>query len=337
MIIYYIIITFLGSVALIYFSKKYKFLLNLTGNVHQKYSTSESVPISGGVVIFLSLLFNFEYSNLIMYLFIFLIFLLGVFSDLNKIASPVFRFLIQIFMIILFINFLNIKIYPIRVSVIDIFLNNLYFNTLFTSFCILIIINGTNFIDGMNNLVLGYFLILTYVLKNMNLNGYDLSLFIDLNYFIYVLFILYVLNFFNKIYLGDNGAYLIGLIFSICLIDFYNDNHTSVSPFFIVLLLWYPAFENLFSILRKINFKSSPIEPDTLHVHQLVFKFLKEKLKKSDRFINTFTGNLINVFNLLIILCGFQKAYSTSFQIILILFSVVVYVFIYIRLLKYKN
>ena len=120
-------------------------------------------------------------------------------------------------------------------------------------------------------------------------------------------------------------------------IDFYNDNHTSVSPFFIVLLLWYPAFENLFSILRKINFKSSPIEPDTLHLHQLVFKFLKEKLKKSDRFINTFTGNLINVFNLLIILCGFQKAYSTSFQIILILFSVVVYVFIYIRLLKYKN
>ena len=76
-----------------------------------------------------------------------------------------------------------------------------------------------------------------------------------MNYFIYILFILYILNFLNKIYLGDNGAYLIGLIFSICLIDFYNDNHTSISPFFIVLLLWYPAFENLFSILRKINFK----------------------------------------------------------------------------------
>ncbi len=335
--IYNIIIILLASLTTIFFSKKYNFLVNFTGNIHQKYSTSESVPILGGMIIFTSLLLNFEYLNLATYLFIFLIFLLGIFSDLKKISSPVLRFIIQIILITFFISFIEIEIYPIRVSIIDIFLNNFYFNVLFTSFCILIIINGTNFIDGMNNLVLGYFLILSLVLKNMNLNGYDLSLFLDLNYLIYVLFILYILNFFNKIYLGDNGAYLVGLIFSICLIDFYNDNYTKVSPFFIVLLLWYPAFENLFSILRKINFRSSPIEPDTLHLHQLVFKFFKDKLKRDDKFTNTFTGNLINIFNLLIILFGLQKVYSSSFQIILILFCIVSYVFIYIRLLRYKN
>ncbi len=335
--IYNIIIILFFSISIIFFSKKYNYLINSTGNVHQKYTTSESVPILGGVIIFLSLLLKFEYSNLAIYLFIFLIFLLGIFSDLNKISSPISRFLIQIILIIFFINFIKIEIFPIRVSIIDILLNNFHLNVLFTSFCILIIINGTNFIDGMNNLALGYFLIVSFVLKNMNFNGYDLSLFLDLNYLIYVLCILYILNFFNKIYLGDNGAYLIGLIFSIFLIDFYNDNYTKVSPFFIVLLLWYPAFENLFSILRKINFRSSPIKPDTLHLHQLVFKFLKDKLKKDDKIINTFTGNLINVFNLLMILFGLQKVHSSSFQIILILLSIIFYVFIYIRLLKYKN
>tara|TARA_Y100000389_G_C17467250_1_gene526780 strand:+ start:4472 stop:5485 length:1014 start_codon:yes stop_codon:yes gene_type:complete len=321
----------------IYVSKKYNFLINLTGDIHQKYSTSERVPLLGGIIIYLGLILNYEINQLYIYLFIFLFFLLGIFSDLNKISSPIIRFLIQIILLLIFLNILNINIGPIRVSIVDVFLNNYLFNIFFTSFCILIIVNGTNFIDGMNNLVLGYFLIIAVVLKNMSLNGYELPLLIDLNLFIYILIILFIFNFLNKIYLGDSGAYLIGLIFSIFLIDFYNLNSPRISPFFIVLLLWYPAFENLFSIIRKINFKRSPIKPDTLHLHQLIFKFLKIKLNKKNKFINSLTGNLINCFNLLIIMCALQKTYSSSFQIILILLSIIVYVFFYVRLINYKN
>ena len=59
--------------------------------------------------------------------------------------------------------------------------------------------------------------------------------------------------FFNKLYLGDSGSYLLGLLFAIYLIDTYQIND-SMSSLFIISLLWYPAFENLFSILRKIKF-----------------------------------------------------------------------------------
>ena len=33
------------------------------------------------------------------------------------------------------------------------------FNYIFVTFCILIILNGTNFTDGLNTLVIGYYLI----------------------------------------------------------------------------------------------------------------------------------------------------------------------------------
>ena len=52
--------------------------------------------------------------------------------------------------------------------------------------------------------------------------------------------------------MGDSGAYILGLFFGFTLIHFSNDN-IDISPIYILVLLWYPAFENLFSILRKLK------------------------------------------------------------------------------------
>ena len=94
-----------------------------------------------------------------------------------------------------------------------------------------------------------------------------------------ILIILLILNIFNKIYLGDSGSYLIGFLFSYYLISIYEQNQI-ISPFFIILLLWYPCFENLFSILRKQKFKKSAVEPDTKHFHQLLYFFFTKKNSK---------------------------------------------------------
>ena len=77
--------------------------------------------------------------------------------------------------------------------------------------------------------------------------------------------------------MGDSGAYSIGFLIGFLLIEIYNLN-PEISPFFIITLIWYPCFENLFSILRKFRFKSSPLRPDSRHLHQLVFFYLKEKI-----------------------------------------------------------
>ena len=66
----------------------------------------------------------------------------------------------------------------------------------------------------------------------------------------YIVTFLFLLNIFNYLYLGDAGSYLIGFLFGYFLLEM-NDLNPLISPYFIALLLWYPAFENLFSIIRK--------------------------------------------------------------------------------------
>ena len=79
-----------------------------------------------------------------------------------------------------------------------------------------------------------------------------------------------------------------------------------MSPFFIVLLLWYPCFENLFSIIRKYRLNLSPLNSDNKHFHQLLFYFIKKKFNLSaltsnnlgSIFINTLTIIANNSFNI---------------------------------------
>ena len=148
-----------------------------------------------------------------------------------------------------------------------------------------------------------------------------------------VLVAIFILNFFNKLYLGDGGSYLLGLLFALCLINTYQIND-SMSSLFIVSLLWYPAFENLFSILRKFRYSISPINPDTNHLHQLIFFHLKKVFKSNGFYINTFTGVLINFYNLLSIMLATQYYNNTQVQILIIMFNSFFYIFIYLRLKK---
>ena len=80
------------------------------------------------------------------------------------------------------------------------------------------------------------------------------------------------MNFFNKLQLGDGGSYLIGFFTAFYVINFISQN-SLVSPYFAVLILWYPCFENLFSISRKIYQKKSISDADNLHLHHNIFLF----------------------------------------------------------------
>jgi len=99
-------------------------------------------------------------------------------------------------------------------------------------------------------------------------------------------------------------------------------------------LLWYPAFENLFSILRKTNFKKSPILPDTNHLHQLIFSYLKKK--HSSFKANNITGISINIYNGVIMMIALSNPSYTQLQIILIIVNLSVYTFFYMRLFNYR-
>ena len=166
-----IILTFISATifALIinFILKKNRLLLNFSGQNHQIYTKKKGIPLSGGLVIFLFLLINYNNFEIKTIFFFFLIFLVGLFADINIFKSPTIRFFIQILLIINFIIFLDLSINDVRIFYINNLLNNNYFNIFFTTFCLLVLINGSNFIDGNNTLSLGYFGLIFFTLLSL--------------------------------------------------------------------------------------------------------------------------------------------------------------------------
>ena len=333
----YLLFILVFSILLIYYCKKFSFLTNYTGYNHQKFTNAEKVPLLGGVILILFLLILLPNDYIYLKIFCLIIFFIGLFSDTKKLNSPKLRLLLQIVVIFLFINILKISIKDTRIDILNFLINDYeIFSIFFTTFCFLIIINGSNFIDGANTLTVGYYISVLLALINIELNqSYLLDLLIEKQFLILLLAIL-IFNFFNKIFLGDNGAYLIGFLFSYLLIDIHMSN-LLISPYIIVLLLWYPGFENLFSILRKYKFKKSPIEPDVEHFHQLFFFYLKKKNFFNKKYLSTATGMFINFYNLIIFLIASQNPSNSKFQIFLIFVSVLFYVIFYYKLMNYKK
>ena len=135
--------------------------------------------------------------------------------------------------------------------------------------------------------------------------------------------------------MGDTGAYILGFIYGYLLIKIYIENQI-FSPFFVILLLWYPCFENLFSILRKFQLKKSPIKPDSNHLHQILFFYLKKKYKLRSISANNNASLIILLYNLIIFSIGIQNISNTQFQIILLIINILIYCAIYFKLFAYK-
>ena len=111
--------------------------------------------------------------------------------------------------------------------------------------------------------------------------------------------IFFIFNICNKCFLGDNGIYFLSAIFGYNLINFSNQNIEHISPFYVVSLLWYPCFENLFSIIRRLYNKIKVSEPDNSHLHTLIYFKLSKKYKKE------ISNNLSSILILIAIIPGF--------------------------------
>ncbi len=315
-----------------------KFLTSNTGDKHQKFTSKINTPLTGGILIYLSFLCLFNQLDKYFILFSSIIFLLGIFSDMKFLKSAKFRLFLQMLFILIFVYLSEMRINDTRVFLLDQLLTNSFFNNIFVVFCILIIVNGSNFFDGLNTLCIGYYLIISLIVFYLNLNGNIVINDIVIINFITVLLICFILNSFNKIFLGDSGSYLLGFIFAIFLIELYNLNR-HISPFSVILMLWYPSFELLFSMIRKKTLSMSPLEPDSNHLHQLLFHFLKKKNTLKISSANFMSANLINAYNLIIFLISMNNITNTQIQIILILLNLTIYTVIYFKLfiLKYKK
>ena len=331
MIFYYLYLILVVVASL--FLKKKGFFLNYSGDNHQSFSNAGNIPLSGGIFIIFPVIFLFL-DDLIFVFFISTIFLIGFFSDIKILVSPKKRFFFQIVSIFLFVIITELKIVSSRIELFDIILDNKVFAYIFSSFCLLILINGSNFIDGLNGLLISYSLIVIYFLVRLELIS-DLIISENYLYLIMIsLILILLLNIFNVLMIGDGGAYLIGFLLGFIIIKSHVNN-PGISPYFYISLIWYPCFENLFSILRKLNKKLSPLNPDNKHLHQLIFYFIKKKLGFSVIISNNLGSAILIFFNFLIIhICSLNSA-STIYQVKLICSSVILYIVSYFLLKKF--
>tara|TARA_B100000787_G_C16181645_1_gene292198 strand:+ start:585 stop:1601 length:1017 start_codon:yes stop_codon:yes gene_type:complete len=299
---------------------------------HKKFIQRNETPITGGLFLLSSIFFftnKFDITQLILLTSIFLI---GFISDIYKNFPPLIRLMLQILITLFFIYIVQISIEELRIKFLDeIFLKYKTINIIFTIFCITVLINGSNFIDGVNLSSTGYYLGLFITLYYLSFNQLILIDIIFVKKMMILLSILLIFNFFNKTLLGDGGVYLISFLTGFLIIDTINGNK-SISPYFGVLVLWYPCFENLFSIIRKKIYKKKSTKPDNLHLHQLIYRHLSVKFSPLIR--NNLTGFIILSFNFIIFYLAYYFFYDSKILILIFFIAVLIYVISYIYLNK---
>ena len=332
-----VIIEFTIFLSILFFAEKFDLFQD--GKIkfrHKALVRNKSARFIGGLFIFFSILFFFpkDLNNLVLYGFFIL--LLGFLSDLNILSNPLPRFIIQLILLVSFIALSKTTVNTVNISIIDHLLKNEIFAIMFSLFCFMVLINGTNFLDGLNTLVSGYYFLISLMIYFLGEN-LDLIFFSEIFLFLsIVLSIFLIFNFFGKSILGDNGSYILSFLFGFLLIDLFNNN-PGISPYFIVLILWYPAFENLFSIIRRFFINRKKVFfPDTLHLHQLIYLFFSKFFYKKSKFNNSKTGLIILFYNFLIFFFAieFKIYYETRILVSLIFLNVIIYLIVYYKLNK---
>lgn len=244
------------------------------------------------VLFYISFNLIFDFKNLDYLFFSILFFILGFLDDSKVTLKPSARLTLMIIVLIIGINFFDIKISRTGFDFLNNLLENSIFMTFFVILCFLFIINGANLIDGFNGLVIIHLIIINSVLLFLNLNnGFDnFDLFLTGQLFVMFCFLLF--NFPEaKMFLGDGGAYFLGLTTALNTIN-TSLVHPDISPIYFIILLFYLFFEVFFSFIRKIKLKQSPLKPDSKHLHMLLYKYLKKKKFKSSNPITAISINL---------------------------------------------
>ena len=338
--LYLFIITICSNIFIIFLVKnsKKKFLSIFLDSEFSKVQSfhSRSVLKVGGVFIFFFIFLSylvFNKSLLLRDIFYmsFPIFFFSILEDLKIKINPLIRLIILFIIIFFLVKFFNLKIYSIQFDSFNKFLNsNQILSFIFSTLCIALLINGSNFIDGFNGLLGIHSSIIIFILSVINYYYGNFDLFFLCILFLICLIIFVIFNFPNsKVFLGNSGSYLIGFILAVLVIwTSQKTQYHKVYPFFFACLLNYIFFETFFSFFRKIFYeKENPLYPDKKHLHMLVFAKFKTHVK---------TTLVINFFYFITILVALFFFKSPVYLKIMFILQILFYIMFYLMLVK-KN
>ena len=290
----------------------------------------DSVSIIGGLIILLNLYLiifilkildlnsiifagNFSYIILILGT---LFFVIGFIDDLKNLSPNIKLILIIISICLVTLFFTEIKLEHIKISFLRHFYSFEGFSFIFIILAFALLTNALNMFDGINLQLICFslFIFLIFILKGF------LPIFFSL---ISISFIfLGLLNYQNKVFIGDGGCYLISALIGCSFIYQYKyfENFLFGDEIFIILLI--PSIDMLrLFLVRSLN-KKNPFKGDLNHIHHIVNNYFKNS--NYTVFITTF----LFVFPSLLLFFELETYY-------ILLISIIVYTLI-IKYLK-KN
>ena len=239
-------------------------------------------PRVGGLGIFAALVMGFFVSgssgdlNLLILLFgPVLLTVVSLAEDLGFRIKPWGRLAATFLASLLVGAFSGVWLTDLGLGALDLHLTHFWLTIPITLIVTAALAQGFNLIDGVNGLSSGVGLLsalgLSFIANSVG--EYEISaaaLILAAGIAAFLAF-----NFpFGWIFLGDTGAYLIGFTLAwlgITLIE----SGIEVTAWSMVLIMFWPLADVLFSFLRRIISRRNPFVPDRLHMHSIVNRGLK--------------------------------------------------------------
>lgn len=283
----------------------------LFDELNERKIHTRKVPAFGGIAIFigftLSTIISTNGYNIdsLKYIIaaIIILFFTGLKDDILVISANT-KFVIQLMAAIMLIVMGNIRItdfqwvfrvreigYPLSVSV--------------SLLLIMATINAYNFIDGIDGLAsgLGIFASVTfgswfYLAGDIPWSIMSFALAGSLSGF----FVYNVFGRENKLFMGDAGSLMVGLMASVLVIRFVEMNHNLTSPYAVYAspavafaIMFVPLFDLVRVFVIRISNKKSPFFADNRHIHHRMLRLFRSHLKIT---------LIILTVNLLVVLCS---------------------------------
>lgn len=143
------------------------------------------------------------------------------------------------------------------------------------------------------------------------------------------------------IFLGDGGAYLVGFWIAELSV-LLTARNPEVSKWFPFLLCFYPIFETLFTIYRRMMVKNShPGKPDASHLHHLIYmRIVRWSVGSKDSLLNTQRNALTSPYLwVLTVISVIPAVLFWRYHIILKIFAVIfglMYIYTYVSIVRFK-
>ncbi len=307
------------------------FVDSATSDKPQRFHT-DNTSRAGGLGIFVAFLcactifFGFDKPIIGLLFGSLIIFLSGLAEDFSSALSPKLRLLLQCFGAFLACYTMHAYISDLSLGFVLPYVAGM----LFSIFALVGVTNATNIIDGFNGLASGVCVLIFGAVAIVAYRVQDWDIFHLAILIIPAILGFFVLNFpRGRIFLGDGGAYFLGFLAGFLLISLTQNQSNGVSAWFGLSLMIYPVWEVLFSIFRKkVKRGLSPMQPDGVHFHMLIYKrFAKSNAKTSVWILALYTP-----FVILSVVFAHQ-----SFVLILLSFVfVVLYQMFYRRLVVFR-